>query len=174
MMHDFQRGSVFFYNFEHQDLICSVLINEDYNLVMTGGYDKALVLHDLKTGKTLKRFNMKYWIISCLYTLGSAVAVGNKNFMKLLELETKEMIPNTQVKIEGVIINCINSTIKDNENNSVLLVGVDNCNKIHKITIPSIILKKRNLKIVDIDKCICVGKKNIKGLQEKDTQVQLK
>ena len=59
MMYDFQKKSHFFYDYQHTDLIVSVLVSETLKLAMSGGYDKTLVLHGLESGKTIKRFDMK-------------------------------------------------------------------------------------------------------------------
>ena len=142
MMYDFKKKSRFFYDYEHQHLISSVFISEAYDLAMSGGLDETLVLHDLKSGKKVKKFDMKYGGLSCLFDLGTAVAVVDYDTLRFLNMETKKM-KKVKVKTGVEWINCINLVIGGSDPNDemVLLVGDYNFNKIDKIGIPQTILK---------------------------------
>ena len=93
MMYDFKKKSHFLYDYEHQRLITLVLFSEAFKLAMSGGLDRILVLHDLESGKTIKRFKMKYGSVSCLLDLGSAEAVGDEHTVRFFALQTREMDP---------------------------------------------------------------------------------
>ena len=140
MMYDFKKESHFFYDYEHDDSILSVLVSEVFGLAMSGGRDKTLVLHDLETMKMIKIFNMKYGSLRCLFDLGTAVAVGDLDTVRFLDLETREM-DQFEVKAEGKFITCMNLSIGgiDQKDKISLLVGRRNSNKIDKISIPKAI-----------------------------------
>ena len=140
MMYDFQKESHFFYDYEHQDLILSILVSEVFKLAMSGGSDETLVLHDLESGKTIKRFDMKYGSLLCLFDLGTAVAVGDYDIVRILDLEKKEM-GQSEVKAGVDWINCMNLSIggKDRNDGMTLLVGGKDSIKIDKISIPEAI-----------------------------------
>ena len=142
LMYDFKKKSHFLYEYEHKDLILSVLVSETFKLAMSGGFDKTLVLHDLKSGKTVKRFDMKYGYLFCLFDLSTAVAVGDFNTVRILDLETREML-QSEVKAGGEYINCMNLSTRgsDQNNNMCLLVGGEMSNKIEKISIPETITR---------------------------------
>ena len=137
MKYDFQKKSHFLYDYEHADLILSVLVSEVFSLALSGGNDWTLVLHDLKTGKTIKRFDMKYGDLCCLFDLGTVVAVGDYDTMRFLDLQTKE-IDHFEVRAGGEYIQCMNlSTGPSDQNHGMtLLVGGAYSNKIVKLRIP--------------------------------------
>ena len=142
LMYDFKKKSHLLYDYEHQNLILSVLVSEAFKLAMSGGLDKTLVLHDLESGKTIKRFDTKYGYVQCLFNLGTAVAVGDIHTVRFLDLQTKEM-DEIKVKAGGEFINCMNLSTRGNDqnNNMALLVGGSKSNKIDKINIPEAIAK---------------------------------
>ena len=142
MMYDFKKKSHFLYDHEHTNLIVSVVISEEFKSAMSGGWDKTLVLHGLETGKTIKRFVMKYGYIQCLFDLGTAVAVGDKHTVRFLELETRKM-SQFKVKINEKSILCMNLSIgeRDHNNNVDLLIGRQNSNKMEKICISKAIAR---------------------------------
>ena len=142
MMYDFKKKSHFFYDYEHQNLIVSVLVSEVFKLAISGGRDKTLVLHDLESGKMVKRLDMKYGNLRCLFDLGTAVAVGDWDSVRLLDLQTKEM-GQFEVKAGGKFIQCMNLSIRGSYqcDNMTLLVGAEDSNKIIKIIIPAAIAK---------------------------------
>ena len=135
-MYDFKKKSHFLYDYEHQDLIYSVLVSEEFKLAMSGGWDETLMLHGLESGKTIKRFDMKYGSLRCLFDLGTAVAVGDWNSVRLLDLQTRDM-KKTEVEAGGYSIYCMNLGIRgsDQKNRLALLVGGQNSNKMDKISI---------------------------------------
>ena len=142
MMHDFEANSNFFFEYEHADLILAVSVSEAFHMAMSGGYDKTLVLHGLSSRKMIQKFDMKYGDLLCLFNLGSAVAVGDEHTVRFLDLETRQ-IDDSEVKTGAKRINCMNRSIKENEESDqmVLLVGGGNSNKIDKITIPKTIAR---------------------------------
>ena len=137
MMHDFQANSDFFFEYQHVHLIVAVSVSETFDVAMSGGWDRTLVLHGLTSRQMIQKFDMKYGNVRCLFNLGTAVGVGDKHTVRFLDLETRQ-IGDSEVKTGGKWINCMNQAIKDNEGSDeiVLLVGGENSNKIDKITIP--------------------------------------
>ena len=77
MMFDFDAHSEFFYDYQHEHLVQSVLVCEGFNVAMSGGWDWALVLHNLSTGRTIKKLEMKSGPLKCLLGLGRTVAVAD-------------------------------------------------------------------------------------------------
>ena len=142
MMYDFKKNSHFLYDYEHQDLIVSVLISEAFSLAMSGGLDRTLVLHGLKTGKTIKKIHMRYGYLQCLFDLGSAVAVGDQHTLRFFDLETREM-DQYEVRAEGDYILCMNLGVQQSHHNDymALLLGGIFSNKIDKISIPKAIVE---------------------------------
>ena len=142
MTYDFEKKSHFLYQYEHQHFITSVLVSEAFDLAMSGGDDKALVLHDLKSGKMIKRFDMKYGDLQCLFDLGTAVAVGDRNIIRFLDPETREM-KNSEVKAGGHLSFCMSlGTAGSGQNdNMALLVGGGGMSKMDKISIPKVIAR---------------------------------
>ena len=140
MMYDFKKKSHFLYDYEHQRLIYSVLVSEEFKLAMSGGWDNTLVLNSLETGKTIKRFDMKYGNLRCLFDLGTAVAFGDLHTVRILDLDTKEM-EQFEVKVRGEFITCMNLSTRESDQNDkmALLVGGYNSNKLDKISIPKAI-----------------------------------
>ena len=88
----------------------------------------------------IKRFNMKYESLRRLFDLGIAVAVGDKDTLRFLDLQTKEM-GQFEVKAGGESITCMNLSMGqiDQNNDMVLLVGGAFSNKMDKISIPEAI-----------------------------------
>ena len=140
MMYDFKKKSHFLYEYKHTNLILSVLISEVFNFAMSGGGDYTLVLHGLKNRKMIKIFYMKYGSLRCLFDLGTAVAIGDHDTVRLLDLETRDM-KKTEVEAGGYSIFCMNLGIRgsDQKNRLALLVGRQNSNKMDKISIPKAI-----------------------------------
>ena len=184
MMYDFKKKSYFLYDYEHQDLILSVLVSETFKLAMSGGSDKTLMLHGLESGKTIKRFDMKYGSITCLFDLGTAVAVADEHTVRLLDIETRKM-GQFEVKAEGMYINCMNQSFGriDQNDKMALLVGGALANKIDKINIPKAI-KENERDILEIwdetknmekfsDKMINLQNEN-KQLREKNQKLKEK
>ena len=139
---DYETDSSLFYDYKHPDLIVSVLVSEALKIAMSGGFEKTLVLHALDTGKTLRRIDMKYGFVRCLFDLGSAVVVGDEHTLRFLDLETQKM-SLTEVRTTGDWIKCVGLSISraDENQEMTLLVGGQNSNKVGKITVPQTITK---------------------------------
>ena len=148
MMHDFDANSDFFFEYEGQNLILAVSVSETFNVAMSGGKDKTLVLHGLTSRQMIQKFDMKYGSLRCLFNLGTAVAVGDYNTVRFLDLETRQ-IGDSEIKTGARSIICMNRSIKENEQSDhmVLLIGGKNSNKIDKITIPQTIARQDKMTI---------------------------
>ena len=134
-MHDFKKKSDIFYDYEHDNLILSVLVSEAFNVAMSGEYDETLVLHDLASGKIINKIAMKYGDLKCLFDLGSAVAVRDFNTVRFLDLQTNQIQDRYEVKTKGDKIVCMGLSISQSQSNEMLLlVGGQNSNSIDKIT----------------------------------------
>ena len=142
MMYDFNKKSHFLYNYEHLDLIGTVLVSEAFGLAVTGGLDQALVLHSLESGIMIKRFDMKYGYLKSVFDLGTAVAFADKDTIRFLDLETKEMNEN-EVKASEKSIICMNLSMQRGvlSDDMALLVGGALSNKFDKMIIPQTIAR---------------------------------
>lgn len=52
-------GKLFFYDYEHKYTVYIIEAVEEFNLLISGGIDQKLILHDLESGRTLKVFDLK-------------------------------------------------------------------------------------------------------------------
>ena len=82
--YNFKSRREFLYDYESQSKLICVLAAEDFDLLMSGGYDLTVVLHNLTTGKVIKKWQINYEFISCFFRVDKVVAVGVSNKVFLL------------------------------------------------------------------------------------------
>ena len=135
-MLDFESDSCFLYDYEHPRLVGSVLVSEAFDVAVSGGKDETLVLHGLRSGKTLKTVDMKHGYLRSLLDLGTAVAVGDEHTLRFLDLETQEM-DHLELKAKGDYIKCMG--LATGSHTLALLVGADKSNRVTKLPVPQTI-----------------------------------
>lgn len=143
VMLDFDAHSEFFYDYQHEHLVQSVLVCEGFNVAMSGGWDRALVLHNLSTGRTIKKLEMKSGPLKCLLGLGRTVAVADSGTVRFLDLASGEMDQNTEFRTATSGVNCMSlGSSFSRKVQLFLLVGGTKHSRIDRITIPKSIAEK--------------------------------
>lgn len=134
---DFANKSEYLFDHQHQGLIQSVLVSEARNIALTGVQDQTLFLHDLGTRQTIRKFDMKHGSTRCLLDLGTAVALGDEDTLRFLDLEKNEIVCH-KAKLDVKCIRSMGVCVNQNgpEAQLVLLAGGRNSNKMTRITIP--------------------------------------
>ena len=144
---NFFKKTEFLYDYEHKILPTSVMVSENHNIALSGGYDQKLVLHNLTSGQTIKVFNLKNNFKSIL-RLKSIVILGENGCLSFFDLESKEKIEGVKVKTKMEHIICIRSNIsalkKLRHKNVFLFLGGIWFKNIIKIRIPIEIYKRGN------------------------------
>lgn len=104
IMYDFKRQENLVYDREANFEIVSIAVSEKHNLVMTGCLEEAVVLHDLASGKTLKKIDLKFGGDCLLYILSNIMVVGNGPNVWFVDLEANREIcvKSFDTKIENI------------------------------------------------------------------------
>ena len=76
---------------------------------MSGGYDLTVVLHNLTTGKVIKKWQINYEFISCFFRVDKVVAVGVSNKVFFIDFRTKRIINGKKFKVNGSYVLCMQS-----------------------------------------------------------------
>ena len=141
IMMDLRTASEMLYDYDHQKLAESVMASESKHVVLSGGIDERLVLHDLSSGKTLRIFDMKYGTLSSLCRFGNTVAIGDQNMIYFIDLESKQKLDTETVTTSNCMICSIKSALDEKEEVSLFVGGV-NFGKVDKIRLTKGILEK--------------------------------
>jgi hypothetical protein len=148
LLQNFTTDKSLLYNYEHQQIACALIVAEDLNLCISGGYDDKIVLHCLHTGRTLKVVDLKMRGIRCFYRVGNVVAVGGREQVMFWDMTTKETMKMYPVKVES-FVKCLMLSVKESsdEKQSVqrtLLVGGYHSSVFTEIILPEEITKRSN------------------------------
>jgi hypothetical protein len=169
----FSTGESLLYDYEHENIVLSVLVVEDLQTVISGGLDKKAILHDLDSGKTNKIIDLKYGYLTCLYRLGNVVAVGDEDRVRFFDLVNRKHMDVPHIEFKGSANCMLIREGKSKENNVELLVG-NYSPELKQITLVDKIIKAerviRNIKAPAEEK----ENKNMKKIvQEKQTYEEL-
>ena len=160
MMYNFDNKKETFYDFKHQRGASAMMIAEDRNLAITVGVDFFVVLYNLAAREVIKTLELEYGAGTCLFRIKDEVAVGDGNSIWFIDLKTKDMVRNKEVKIDGEFVSCIQSVEirKDNKpNQQILFIGGKESKKLNKITLSE--EGDNQGKILELIKRTCKNKK---------------
>jgi hypothetical protein len=153
LMQDFETGECLGYDYEHKESVLAVVVAEDLDLVITGGYDGKTVLHCLETGETLKVLDVGVKGVYCLFRLGSVVAVAGKKQVEFLDLVTQKTMQMVSVEVE-CNVRCMQlgrkrSSRKNHPSRPILLIGGSFSTKVAEIKLPKEIVRRstRSLRV---------------------------
>ena len=139
-MIDFKNKSELIYDYEHKALTISIIVSENHNIALSGGHDKKVVLHDLNTGKTIKKFSFDNQSIYGFLLLESIVAVGNKKDISFINLANRKKTQLEKIKFsESYIFGLQTNLDKVKANHfeqKFLFVGKSGSNKLEQFFFP--------------------------------------
>ena len=136
ILYNFEKNSTNVYECKHQKHGICILVAEDLDLLISGGDNKKLIIHNLKTRKTIKIIDLKN-NISFFKRLGRLVAIGISNKIVFLDLVSYEILKQQKEQFACTKIMCIETAPVKEENSDkkklAIFVAGRKSNEIKKI-----------------------------------------